>query len=580
MIDYSPVKATKGIIDIISGTRANDVKAVSKGIEEAAKGLTGSGLILLGMRLRDSGIITGTYSDDKDQKAYEKQNGFKEFALHVGDKYFTYDWAQPFAEPLIIGTLLSDAINKSDEYDSDLLDYFGVDNPIAKKALGVAYEGGKASLNSWFNASPLQGLQELLSGGFNSDDIAQNIIDTGVSDFAGAFVPASVNAVAKSMDTTQRNTYDPSNKVSTFVNQQIAKIPKLSETLPAKYDTWGREMKYADSKAMATASRFIIPGDYSYDKSDKIDKEIMRLYEGTEGDATVFPQVAPDKVGDKKLNNKEVSEYQKDMGTRSRQLAEEFINSDVYKDMEDADRAEVLSNMYGASKAITERDKFGKEPADSSKYKKAIEVYDNAGGGEKGAQAMAKYLYVKDVLSTEAEQYKNKKGEGKDFSDLSKEENLKVLTDMVNDGYMTKEEAYDYLPDNKMVNTLSQYGNKGYELYADLVQYGTSDKGDFTSENVIPVLQQTNTDPEIAGAVMYALNGNSNSHKLNDVYKNLGNQGVWDYYNYKQYADFDGNGSLKKDEIVDYLNSRNMSDDERRYWFEILKTNSKTKNPY
>jgi hypothetical protein len=397
MIDYSPVKATKGIIDIISGTRANDVKAVSKGIEEAAKGLTGSGLILLGMRLRDSGIITGTYSDDKDQKAYEKQNGFKEFALHVGDKYFTYDWAQPFAEPLIIGTLLSDAINKSDEYDSDLLDYFGVDNPIAKKALGVAYEGGKASLNSWFNASPLQGLQELLSGGFNGTDIAQNIVDTGVSDFAGAFVPASVNAVAKSMDTTQRNTYDPSNKVSTFVNQQIAKIPKLSETLPAKYDTWGREMKYADSKAMATASRFVIPGDYSYDKSDKIDKEIMRLYEGTKGDAAVFPQVAPNKVGDKKLNNKEVSKYQKDMGTRSRQLAEEFINSDVYKDMEDADKVEVLSNMYGASKAITERDKFDKEPAESSRYKRAIEAYDKAGGGEKGVKAMVDYYTAKSV---------------------------------------------------------------------------------------------------------------------------------------------------------------------------------------
>lgn len=579
MIDYSPVKATKGIVDIISGTRANDVKVVSKGIEEAAKGLTGSGLILLGMRLRDSGIITGTYSSDKDQKAYEKQNGFKEFALHVGDKYFTYDWAQPFAEPLIIGTLLSDAINKSDEYDSDLLDYFGVDNPIAKKALGVAYEGGKAALNSWFNASPLQGLQELLSGGFNSDDIAQNIIDTGVSDFAGAFVPASVNAVAKSMDTTQRNTYDPSNKVSTFVNQQIAKIPKLSETLPAKYDTWGREMKYADSKAMATASRFVIPGDYSYDKSDKIDKEIMRLYEGTEGDATVFPQVAPDKVGDKKLNNKEVSEYQKDMGTRSRQLAEEFINSDVYKDMDDADRAEVLSNMYGASKAITERDKFGKEPAESSKYKKAIEVYDNAGGGEKGAQAMAKYLYAKDVLSTEAEQFKNKKGEGKDFSDLSKEENLKVLTDMVNNGYMTKEEAYDYLPDNKMVNTLSQYGNKGYELYADLVQYGTKD-GKFSTEKVMSVLRGTNTDPEIAGSVLYAMNGSKDNEKLNTIKSDLGYEGVWDYYNYKEYANLDHKDNITKKELITYLDGRDMDRNEKYFWFDMLKSGSNVKNPY
>lgn len=400
MVDYSPIKATKGIADILSGASKNDVKMVSKGIEEAAKGLTGTGLILLGMALRKEGILTGTYSEDKDQRAFEKQNGFLEFAFHVGDKYFAHDWAQPFAEPLIVGTLLADAIIKSDEYNSDLLKFIdnkagtNFNDSFASKVLGVAEKGVKASVNSWFNASPLQGLQELMSGGYNGTDIAQNLIDTGVGDFAGGFVPATVNAVAKSTDNIQRNTYDPSNRVSTFVNQQIAKIPGLSKTLPAKYDTWGNELKNADTKAMAWASRFVIPGNYSYDKGDKVDKEINRLYEEVK-DAKVFPQVAPNSVGDKKLNNKEMSAYQKDVGTRSRQLVENFMSSDSYSSMDDADKIETISKLYGTSEAITKRDLFGKELASNSPYKGAVEAYDNAGGGEKGVKAVVDYLNAK-----------------------------------------------------------------------------------------------------------------------------------------------------------------------------------------
>ena len=109
----------------------------------------------------------------------------------------------------------------------------------------------------------------------------------------------------------------------------------------------------------------------------------------------VFPPVAPTAIGQRKLNNEEVSTYQEDMGKRNRSLAEGFINSDVYKSTDDKEKAEILSNMYGASKAITERDKFDKEVSKSSNYKAAIEAYDSAGGGKKGEQAILEYYTAK-----------------------------------------------------------------------------------------------------------------------------------------------------------------------------------------
>lgn len=370
MVDYSPIRGTKGIADIIMGAKSKNEEVVRRGIEEVAKGLTGTGMILFGMRLKESGLITGDYSEDKDEKNFQKQNGFKPWALHIGDKYFTYDWAQPFAQNLMVGTLIQEAIENSDKEDASVL-----------RAIG--YEGPKAAVNSWFNASPLQGLADLMKGsGYSSKpDIAQNLIDVGVGDFTGALIPSLVNAVAKTEDTTQRNAYDPSSLLNTFVNQQKSKIPRLSETLPAKYDTWGNRINYADSTGEAFAQRFLVPGDYGTEKNDRINDEINRLFKST-NDNAVFPQTAPNKVGDTTLNNTQVSDYQRDMGKRSRTLVETLVKTDLYKNLDDASRVELLKNLYGASKLITERDMFKKPVSDNSSYKKLIEAYDN--GGTKG----------------------------------------------------------------------------------------------------------------------------------------------------------------------------------------------------
>lgn len=508
MVDYSPIRGSKGIADIINGAREADEALIRKGIEEASKGLTGTGMILLGMKLREAGLITGTYSNDKDKKAFEKQSGFKEFALHVKDKYFTYDWAQPFAQSLIVGTLLQDAIEKSDEYNSDLLAYIDskagttLNDSFVSRAIGATGEGAKAALNSWFNASPLQGLQELLSGGYTGTDIASNIKKVAIEDFAGAFVPATVNAVAKSVDPVQRNTYDPSNGTSSFINQQIAKIPGLSKTLPAKYDTWGREMKYAENKGTAAAQRFIVPGEYSYDKMDSVDKEINRLFEATEGNAAVFPDVAPNKVGDKTLNNKEVSTYQKDMGQRSRKLVENFMKSDSYKSMSDADKVESLKKLYGVSKAITERDKFGKEPANSSEYKKPMAEFDNAGGGEKGIAAIVKYYNAKSTA---------------DATGFASNSNAsKAIQADVASGNTEAAE--------KKVDAAQQIQTLGLDKPGPTYTY-------YNAQKAIPSLT-----PE----------------KFVKTYKSI---------------DSDGNQGIKQDEIINYLNNNNISESEgKKIW--------------
>lgn len=402
MVDYSPIRGSKGIADIIKGAKGADDAVVRKGIEELSKGLTGTAAVLAGIALHNAGIITGSYSDDPDKAQFEKQTGFKEYAIHVKDKYFTYDWMQPAAQSLIVGSIIADAIEKSDEYDSAMLRYFGLDDSDnkavkgAKVAGGIAAKSTGAAINSWFNESPLQSLVSLMSGGYSGDkvDFAKNLWQTAVSDFTGSFIPAAVNATAKSADNVQRNTRDYSNDFATQVNAQRAKIPGLSKKLPIKYDSWGRPMKYGETNLEATKAKFIIPGDYSKDKSTDIDNKIKSLFDAT-NDKNVFPHELTKgdvKIGDRTLDNFETSEMQKDVGERSYKLAEAYINSDEYNNASDADRVATLKSLYDYSKAKGQS-KFGKDL--SSENKKYDEVYEAE--GEKG---LANYMSMKTAVKS------------------------------------------------------------------------------------------------------------------------------------------------------------------------------------
>lgn len=398
IIDYSPIGATKGITDIINGASKSNNKLLAKGIEEFSKGATGSMMAALGMALYRSGILTGTYSTDKDQKAFEKQNGFREFAIKWTSpidgkvKYDTIDWAQPFVDTLMPGVLLAQAIENSDGYDSDILRYFGIEGSPLGKGIGIAADTIGKNVNYFFNATPLKNLGELLSSKANGDtDIAGNLWQNTVEDFASALVPASVNALAKSVDPIQRQTYNPDNSFGTFLNTNAAKVPELSKTLPAKYDTWGQPLTYGDSKGEAALAKMLYPGEHTSDRGDAIDAEINRLFDETQNKG-VFPQVSPYSVDGVKLTDKEVSEYQRTMGQRNRKMAETFVNSDSYQKLDDNARAEVLEDMFNASKAIADNEIKGKEF--NNTYKSVGEIYKT--NGEEG---VVNYYLSKHMIS-------------------------------------------------------------------------------------------------------------------------------------------------------------------------------------
>lgn len=536
-------------------------------VDQTSRNLTGLGLTGGGVALARNGWITGPKSEDTDKNKAQTRAGEMEYALRLpnGTQIDLSD-VPVVGGKLQAGAAINDAWEKAKNGEMSYAD--------------AVLKGVGADAEAMIGTSALQGMNRMFGGNnlYNTNkSMFDNALDT-VGSSATQWIPSLLRQTAQTLDPYKRDLGE-SGTLEYYKNNVLNNLPGLRQTLPIKLDNQAHPylQNQGRSMGMKALENYILP--YTISQPDEVysdlDKVANDLYDriGTDANPAYVPPFkkadARELLGDN-YNSDTYYDLKKQYGETVDALGSKIINSKDFKSLSDTDKVDVLKNTYTTAKEITKRS-YGKEATKNA----AADYYENG-----DINSAVNSLIDKKILSNMSEQYTKKNGEGKSFSDLSKEENLKVLTDMVNDGYMTKEEAYDYLPDNKMVNTLSQYGNKGYELYADLVQYGTSNEGKFTNEKVIPVLRGTNTDPKIAGEVLHAMNSGGNSKRADQVYNELGPEGLWDYYNYKEYANLDGEGNISKDELVAYLNSRDMDRDEKYFWFDMLKSGSNVKNPY
>lgn len=370
-IDYSPA----GLVNTFK--KAKNGADVSLIIDELSKNLTGTGLIVVGAMLANKGIITADLSDNKKQAAFQKQQGMQPFSVKIGNKYHAYDWAQPASIPLIIGATIATS-----------------DDDIGKTAFDVGKNAVTNAADAWFGLSPVQSLADILGG---SGSISQRI-GNELLEIPGGFIPSALGATSKVADTTQRVTYSKDNALGTQANIAKSKVPGLSQTLPAAYDTWGREIKRDNSTGEAVVSQYLNPGRTTTEKSTPIDKEINRLYEQL-GDENIYPTKASytiQKQGERyNLDNKEYSQYQKVMGENSYNGVNAFMKSPAYNKLSDEQKSKIIKNIYSNAKQIADYDILQSRGVTSEKETetKIKKVYLNY-----SPENVANYFVAKEII--------------------------------------------------------------------------------------------------------------------------------------------------------------------------------------
>lgn len=317
-LDYSPVGLVKGMKDFY--TKGGNP---AEYIDEIAKGLTGSAGMALGAALYKSGVLTGAESDNANKAAFDKQNGFLPFAIRVPDTniYYRISDFQPGMMSVITGAAWAQAASGDETPEQ------------AAKGAVVAFTNTLADNSNLSNIGDLFGNYDGLGGG---------LWDAALG-LPQSMVPSLSNAVAKTTDTTARNPYDATDPIQSQKNQIMARIPGLSKELPAAYDTWGNE-KQRDNAAF---EQFLDPAAFTNQTTSSRDKEIQRLYEST-GDIGVYPPSIKNgtDVDGLKLDNQQTSTYQRTAGQLNRQIVDEVMRTDEYRQADDATRVKMLKSAY------------------------------------------------------------------------------------------------------------------------------------------------------------------------------------------------------------------------------------------
>lgn len=367
IVDYSPVGLLK--------TLASDARKLSNNIktgtvtteqqhrfvQNLGKATAGTMLYVAGMALAQAGITSGANDDDKDVSDFMKNTlGIQPYSIKIGNHTFTYDWAQPVAAPFAITADITRALNS--------------DDVALKDAITTSLDSG---FNILLEQSFLSGIQNVLNTSYGST--TENIIDE-VLGLPARAVPTFVKQINDMIDPKTRMTFENGKQLESAKNQVKTKIPGLSDELPVKRDTLGREVeKYGGENNIFNI--FFNPANISKGKVSESAKEIYDVYQATK-DKTIMPRSAPNdlsmtitnKKGEKKkkelsLDNKDKSEFLKISGGIIDDNVKKLKDNKYYKKLDDDEKALVIKEIVDYSYNKAKADLLDIDMSEVSGYK-------------------------------------------------------------------------------------------------------------------------------------------------------------------------------------------------------------------
>lgn len=384
IVDYSPV----GLVNSLTKYKAMN-NAIETGqftakmqhdfVQTLGKATAGTMLYVLGMALAKAGITSGESDDDKDTRDFIKNTlGINSYSIKIGNKSFTYDWAQPIAAPL---SIMANIENSKRNKEQALLE--GIVNSLDT--------AGSILLEQSF----LSSINDVLS---DNAGVVSGIINE-VLELPSRAIPTFSKQIVDLTDTTQRQTYEYDKPLQTATNKIKAKLPGLSKTLSPSVDTMGREiLRYGGKNNIFNV--FLNPANVNTENISESASEIYRVYKLT-GDQTIMPRVTPyyiNQKGEKTiLSTKERTEYAKVSGKIIEDNIKLLLKNSNYAKLEDEEKSQIIKNIVDYSYNKAREDVVGIEM--SNTYN-GVKTYTMAKG------QISDYYLAKKAVSDVKDKYK------------------------------------------------------------------------------------------------------------------------------------------------------------------------------
>ena len=373
-VQYSPASLLSAAYHIATKADAN------VWIDDLAKSLTGTTIMMIGYWLGKNGLLIGQRKDDDDPF-----NKGSNYALTVGNKSFTIDWLAPAALPLFVGCELADSVSdKSDSNGLALLETVAsISEPVVEMSMMQGLENALSSLSNIKNFKGATFLENIGAG------------------YASQVVPTLSGQLARTIDPLRRTTrtsdssYEkPLEATLEKAKQKVVnKLPGLSMTNEPYLNAWGESEKNANglfggNVVGRALQNFVLPGYVNDTSLSKREEGLVRLedtYKKNGYSGSLIPSLADDKPNGTRLTN---AEYTKWAQTRGNELKKAVDAGLMYKNkVSTKDLQGYMHELELLANAIAKHNQFGTEIPKT--YKKKYEAYKDGGYSY---SAVIKYL--------------------------------------------------------------------------------------------------------------------------------------------------------------------------------------------
>ena len=342
-LEYSPLGAAKGFLDLWKMSKGNTDYTAAKVIDEFAAGATGSALLAIGIAMAKQGILRATgIGDDKEKEQQKNAFGAKDFSILVGDTYIPIDSFTINGTGLLTGAQIWEAVQNAKNGDEpvsleDILDALSkITDPV-------------------FEQSMLTGLDSVISTIQKSDntgngEMAAKLAIQIIGNYIGQYVPTLLGRIASSTDKNQRSTYiepdGPWDPVQSAIQGVQKKVPGWRQQMAITYGNWGVPVEGNGAGSTASAiGKAVTPIYPSQKKTDPVEEEIARLHDADSAYANFYKRPSKTISVDGKsvkLTSEQYGNYVVARGQTDYNLRSAMLGNDLYKSLPDQIKSKAM----------------------------------------------------------------------------------------------------------------------------------------------------------------------------------------------------------------------------------------------
>lgn len=549
-ISHSPLGLAKGMYQI---ARAKDAIALQKAITQVAEGLTGTGVVALGMYMGNKGLANGSLGEYNSEYKWKQLLGKQDYALNIGDYSITMDWAAPICMPFFVGVELGNSMLKE---GGNLWDGIESLSQIYQPVLEMSMLSGVQNLFDFANGDSKDIVKFM---GNAAQNLVSQFIPTLVGQTARTLVPERKIALSTAENKLQRDT-------EKYIDKLENKIPGLTNTNQSFVDMFGR----TDSKQSPTdylkagLENFLSPAYVQKKETDRTALELENLRQelGSEGKDVVPTDYSSRYTvrydgRDIRMTPEQFTEYKKVRGQEVYKGLSSLTSSSEYQNMTTDEKRKAVRDVYEAASDAAKRSivismgettKNAYDYGELNKTQKALV--------DSGTMSVSQVKEANQILSESGADSSAGKAYALAESGMNKDAVIAMTSKTAVEKATKLREAGATKED--VINAARTIRESGYTKNVGKA-YALLDSGQSTQ-----IVSTLLSDSAVKRAT--AIKRAGITPEMLDHAAGL--------------IDANGNGRYSNDELKGFLSSADISMEQKRALFEALKASPKTKNPF